>query len=353
MSTVRVMIVEDSPTVRQLLSHIVESDNRLALVAAVGTAEEALEKLEAARPDVVTMDIRLPGMNGFEATSLIMSQRPTPVVVISASVNADDLNISMNALRAGALTVVEKPTGSAQGDYFEVAKKLCDLLVNMSQVKVVRQRIQRPVSYPRSKPSLTLPPPPSRGPTRVVGIAASTGGPAALVSILNGLPAEFPVPILLVQHMSPSFLDGFVTWLGRSVPQGVQRARSGLTPEPGTVYVAPENCHLEVDRGSIRLVHSPPLHNQRPSATALFRSLARTYGAEAVGVLLTGMGDDGAPGLLEMVKAGAHTIAQDESSSVVFGMPAAAVALGAATEVLSLSRIPSRLLNLVVREVIG
>lgn len=339
------MIVEDSPTVRDLLVHLVGSDARLEVAATASSAEEALELLPRVRPDVITMDIRLPGMNGFEATSLIMARQPTPVVVVSASVNGEDLNISMNALRAGALAVIEKPLGLRHDDYAPLARKLCTQLVSMSQVKVVRQRIARRVDFPRSVPR---PQPPRLEATefQVVGLAASTGGPAALVRLFNDLPPRLPLPVLLVQHMASSFIEGFVSWLDRSVPQPVVLARAGVVPEPGTVYVAPGDRHLEMGLAALRLSDEAPYHSQRPSATVLFRSLARRFGPAAVGIVLTGMGDDGAEGLLEMRQTGAFTMVEDESTAVVFGMPAAALALGAVNEACPLPRLGRRLLEL-------
>lgn len=348
MKRIRVMIVEDSETVRCLLTHIIDSDPRLQVVASASSAEEALRLLPRTFPDVISMDIRLPGMNGFEATSAIMSSHPTPVVVVSASVNAEDLNITMNALRAGALTVVEKPHGSLSADYAGVAHHLCQQLVSMSQVKVVRQRIQRPKDFPCSTPS-ALPPAHTGAASqriRMLGIAASTGGPAALLRLFSALPADFPVPILLVQHMAPAFLDGFVDWLRRCVPQKVVQTSTGQIPQGGHIYLAPADRHLEVGPSTLRVTDGPPLKSQRPSATVLFETLARHYGSTAIGVLLTGMGEDGAQGLLQMRQAGGHTIAEDASTAVVFGMPAAAKALDAATEMLALTKIAPRLCEL-------
>lgn len=355
MNAIRVMIVEDSATVRQLLIHLINADPRLEVVASAASAEEALNVLARARPDVITMDIRLPGMNGFEATALIMSRQPTPVVVVSASIEAEDLNITMNALHAGALSVIEKPVGIAHADYEPMSKKVCDQLVSMSQVRVVRQRAWRPMTFPRSKNQPIISPPLKRpaslrSSVKIVALVASTGGPAALVRILSALPVDFAAPILLVQHMAPSFIDGFVSWLDRSVPLNVVSARSGTVPKRGNVYIAPAEFHLEMGPLTLRLSDAPPVHNQRPSGSVLFRSLARSLGPDALGVILTGMGEDGADGLLAMKQAGAHTIAEDQSTAVVFGMPAAAIALGAATETLPLASVPARLQELIVDE---
>ena len=348
------MIVEDSRVVRELLQHLIDHDARLEVVAAVGSAEEALRLLERVSPDVISMDIRLPGMNGFEATQQIMERKPTPIVVVSASVEAEDLKISMNALRAGALAVVEKPAGVSHQDYQQLAERLCNQLAAMSQVKVIRQRIDRGLRFgpPRATPAAAStfsrrsgPP----GPFRVLGVVASTGGPNALTTLLGGLPADFPLPMVLVQHITNCFLEGFVSWLADVTPFRVKLARDGEALGPGTIYLAPADRHLLVAGGRVRLDRGEPVCLQRPSGTILFRSLA-SLGPAALGVLLTGMGEDGAEGLRELRCAGGYTIAEDESTCVVYGMPAAAVRLGAVCEALPLSEIAPRLLELVGRK---
>lgn len=347
MRKISVMIIEDSDVVRMLLEEIISRDSRLAVAASVSSAEEGLRLLHTVAPDVISLDIRLPGMNGFQATKRIMSERPTPIVVVSASVEKEDLKVSMNALKAGALTIVEKPVGTTRSDYQEMADQLCTQLAIMSAVKVIRQR-RPPSPSPAARPS---------GPQayrvrkddalRALGIAASTGGPNALEKLLNGLPADFPLPILVVQHITPSFLPGFAAWLDDVCPFAAAIARDGEIPVAGKVYVAPAGSHLKVRAGRIRLDSSPPISSQRPSGTVLFESLAREFGARAIGVLLTGMGDDGAKGLSELRAIGGYTIAEDESTAVVYGMPQAAVRLGAACESLPLHEIAARVLDLI------
>jgi two-component system chemotaxis response regulator CheB len=342
MKKTRVLIVEDSAVVRQFLSYIIERDPRLEVAAAVESAEEALRILERASPDVISLDIRLPGMNGFEATRRIMSQRPTPIVVVSASVESEDLKITMNALQAGALAVVEKPVGTTQEHYQSLAERLCTQLAIMSRVKVVRQRFQResPVH-----PALKTPASGS-GVYRVLGVAASTGGPNALLELLGGLGRDFPLPILVVQHITPSFLKGFACWLASVCPFPVELVERTCSPEAGRVYLATADRHLRADRRHIWVDGGDPVCAQRPSATVLFQSMARNLGGESMGVLLTGMGEDGAEGLLHLRKAGGYTIAEDESTAVVYGMPAAAASLGAACESLPLPAIAPRILEL-------
>ena len=347
------MIVEDSRPVREMLEHIIGQDPRLEVVALVASAEEALKRLHQVAPDVISMDIRLPGMNGFEATQRIMAERPTPIVVVSASVESEELNISMNALRAGALSVMEKPVSTGHRDYAELAERLCTQLVIMSEVRVIRQRARRdtgpePPPIGRKASGAAAIAPPAPGTFQMLGIVASTGGPNALAKVLAGLGRNVPVPVLLVQHITPGFLKGFVTWLNGISPMPVVEAADGQIPEPGTVYVAPADRHLVLDRGCLRLDSGAPVSVQRPSGTVLFRSMARSLGANSLGVLLTGMGEDGAAGLRAVREAGGYTIAEDETTAVVYGMPAAAVRMGAVCESLPLDDIAPRVSQLLL-----
>lgn len=348
---IRVMLVEDSLVVRELLGHIVSRDPRLELVAAVASGEEALSRLENARPDVISMDIRLPGIDGLETTRRIMAERPTPIVVIADAVEDSSLRISMNALRAGALSVVEKPVGTTHAGYEAIAGEICTQLRIMAQVPVIRRRpigtewASRGAAPAAAPASATLP---AATPERasVLAIAASTGGPPALARVLGGLPESFPLPVLLVQHMGAAFMEGFAAWLNGVVPLPVSLAREGERMEGGRVYVAPGDRHLELGSNAIlRVLESAPVGGQRPAATVLFRSVARQAGAAGIGVLLTGMGEDGALGLLDMRRAGAATVAEHESTAVVYGMPGAAVRLSAAGAVLPLERVAAHILR--------
>ncbi|MGU3361473.1 chemotaxis-specific protein-glutamate methyltransferase CheB [Methylobacterium sp. M6A4_1b] len=338
------MLVEDSLVVRQLLIHIVGRDPRLDVVAAVASGEEALATIGEVRPDVVSMDIRLPGIDGLETTRRIMAERPTPIVVIADSIEDSSLRISMNALRAGALSVVEKPVATTHAGYDAAASEICTQLRIMAAVPVIRRRPigsewAGRVATPPASAALRVPEPAS-----VLAIAASTGGPPALARVIGALPASFPLPVLVVQHMGPAFMEGFATWLNGVVGLPVALAREGERAEPGRVYVAPGDRHLELGGGGhLRITDAAPVGGQRPAATALFRSVARHAGTRGLGVLLTGMGEDGALGLLDMRRAGGLTVAEDESTAVVFGMPAAAIRLSAAGTVLPLDRIAAHL----------
>ncbi|WP_096700881.1 chemotaxis protein CheB [Magnetospirillum sp. 15-1] len=346
---IKVLIVEDSLVVRELLNHIIGSDGRFEVLAAVTSAEECLEQLETLQPDVISLDIRLPGMNGLDATLKIMARRPTPIVVVAAQVDDNELNIAMNALRAGALSVVEKPVGVTNAGYETMAAKICTQLAIMSQVQVVRQGISRGLNF-GSDETPARPSPGRAGSYSMVGIVASTGGPQALVQLLGGLGADFPLPILLVQHITSSFLEGFVTWLSGATPFEVRIAADDEKPLPGRVYVAPADRHLGLVHGHLSILDSPAVCNQKPSGTVLFSAMARDLGKHGIGVVLTGMGSDGSDGLLQMADKGAYTIVEDASTCVVNGMPAAAAKLGGARETLPLPAIASRLRDLALGE---
>ncbi len=345
MKKIRVLIVEDSKVIREFLEYIVGQDPRLEIAAAVESAEQALRILAGVSPDVISMDIRLPGMNGFEATELIMSQHPMPIVVVSASVECADLQITMKALEAGALTVLEKPVGTTSAEYESLAERLCTQLAIMSQVKVVRRRYTAKPA-PRSEPRAISSSSPVSGSYRMLGIASSTGGPKALVELLGGLGPAFPLPILLVQHIADSFLEGFASWLESVCPFAVKIVKDRLIPAGGTVYVAARDRHLRAVGEGLQLDAGDPVCAQRPSGTVLFESMAKAFGARALGAILTGMGEDGAEGLRQIRLAGGYTIAEDQSTAVVYGMPAAAVRLGAASESLPLPAIAPRLVEL-------
>nr|WP_198141394.1 chemotaxis protein CheB [Verrucomicrobium spinosum] len=342
-----VMIVEDSPVISMFLEHIISQDPRLQVVASVRSGEEALAVLDRVNPDVISLDIRLPGMNGLEVTRRIMSEHPTPIVVVSSSVEDEELNISMNALRIGALSVVQKPVGMSHHDYADLAATLCTKLFIMSQVRVIRQRYR--VTWPGMPvPSpATMVPLPKAGRWRptVIGMVASTGGPSALVRVLGDLSPAVKQPIVVVQHITPGFVRGFVNWLNDVLPDRVVIEGMAQMPlEEGMVYVAPADRHAVCVPGMrLGLLDTPAVCAQKPSGTVLFRSMSQVHGAKALGVLLTGMGEDGAVGLKEMCDSGGLTFAEHESSAVVYGMPGAAVRLGAAREVLPVSEIGPRL----------
>lgn len=329
----RVVVVEDSPVARDLIVEILNGEDDISVVGEATNGEEGVRLVRELKPDVVTMDVQMPGMDGYEATREIMIAQPTPIVVVSGSNDSPDAEKSMNSLQAGALTVIGKPPAPTSPEFDAVSQQLIETLRTMSQVKVVRQRRSK-----ESEPlALEIPTEGISGVSnaRLIAMAASTGGPQTLHEILSALPADFGLPIVCVQHISDGFTNGLVSWLDSVVDINVRTAQSGDSPVPGAVYFAPEDAHLEVGaEGRLTLTHAPPVGGFRPAATMLFDSVARSYGPQAIGVILTGMGRDGVDGLKAMRQAGAHIIAQDEESSIVYGMPKAAVEEGVVSAVL-------------------
>jgi two-component system, chemotaxis family, protein-glutamate methylesterase/glutaminase len=341
---IKVLVAEDSVVVRMLLVHLLESDPGIEVVGQVGDGQAAVEFVQATPPDAVLMDIHMPRMNGFEATRRIMETQPVPIVVCSATADTRDVVVAFQAMEAGAIACIEKPLGSAWGDDKAKAAHLVETVRLMSEVQVIRRTA---TGGPRLAAPPRLPPRVSAS-IRAVGIGASTGGPTVLQTILSGLPADFAAPILVVQHLTPGFLPGLVAWLGASTPLAVRIANDGEYPEAGHVYLAPDDAHMGLSTtGAVALSRTEHESHVRPAVSHLFRSLTRVHGARAVGVLLTGMGRDGADELRAMRVRGATTIAQDEASSVVHGMPGVAIALGAASMVLPAGQIANTLVALV------
>ncbi|GHG79458.1 chemotaxis-specific protein-glutamate methyltransferase CheB [Comamonas sp. JC664] len=337
----RILVAEDSPTARRLLVEILRADPALTVVGEAKDGVEAVELAQRLRPNLVTMDIQMPRMDGLEATRRIMTEVPTPVVVVSTLVERD-IQTSMAALRAGALAVLQKPLGPESPDFDTDSRRLRDTLKAMAEVKVVRR-------WPdRSAPPLAAPaipkPPVSPTPPGVVALAASTGGPAALFRLLSELPASVPVPLLVVQHIAIGFSQGLAHWLGTAGPLPVKVAEDGEPLLPGHVYLAPDDRHLGVrGEGRAEVSRAAPVNGFRPSATWMFRSVARAYGSASLAVILTGMGQDGLEGVRELHGAGGRILAQDEQSSVVYGMPGVVVGANLAHEVIALPDLAARL----------
>jgi len=343
---IRVVVVEDSPVVRDLMVNLLSSDPTLQVVGTARDGEEALEAVERLKPDIVTMDIHMPRLNGLEAARRIMETNPTPIVVVSGSYDPEVVNTTFRALEAGALAVVAKPAGEGHPRYAETSADLLRTVKAMAEVKVIR-RWARPSRLPLSPP---MPPMPEveaqAGPVdiKVIAIGASTGGPLALQTVLSNLPDGFQVPILIVQHIAAGFICGFAEWLGRSSKIPVSIAVHGEQILAGRAYIAPDGLQMTMDvGGKISLRKSETENGLCPSVASLFRSVANSCGQQAVGVLLTGMGKDGAEELRLMKEKGSLTIAQDEASCVVYGMPGEAIRLGAASYVLSPARIAAAL----------
>ncbi|MBZ0303248.1 MAG: chemotaxis-specific protein-glutamate methyltransferase CheB [Anaerolineae bacterium] len=346
----RVLIAEDSPTVRHHLVSVMNAAPGLCVVGEARDGEEALALVGELKPDVVSMDIRMPRIDGLEATRRIMNQYPTPVVVVSGLVD-QDIDLSFQALQAGALAVVEKPLDRSDPDYATKERHLVNTLMAMAQVRVIRRWETRGAAVEvHAVPSATPAPAPVARVTELVAIGASAGGPSALSVLLKALPAEYHAPIVVAQHMPEEFTIGLARWLDKATPLRVELAEDNLLLRPGHVYIAPGSAHLTIVRRhgklATRLISERGTFRYQPSVDMLFESAAQACGQSSVGVVLTGMGDDGAAGLLSMRQAGALTFAQDEASCTVFGMPGAAIARGAVANVLGLSNLATTLAGL-------
>lgn len=346
MRLIRVLIVEDSPVARDFLTHILSSDPQIRVIGTAGDGEEAVETVANIRPDVITMDIQMPKLNGLDATRRIMETHPTPIVIVSAGSDTKEAATGFRAMEAGALAIIQKPAGIGHPDHENGAADLIRTVKLMSEVKVVKRwtrhkgKAARPVTQVISKAKNWK----RTADIKIVAIGASTGGPLVLQTILSGLPRSFSAPVLIVQHMSPGFIRPFVEWLARLSNLPVHVAGADEVTLSGHAYFAPDGFQMRVSIGGRILLTEEPLENGLcPSVSCLFRSVANVYGANALGVLLTGMGKDGAEELKLMREKGAITIAQDRESCVVHGMPGEAIHLGAASYVLSPAGIASAL----------
>ena len=348
---INVLVVDDSKVARQLLVHILESDAQIRVIGAVSDGQAAVNFVAANSPNVVLMDIHMPGLDGFEATRQIMETQPVPIIICSATSDPKEVVTAFRSLEAGAVACVEKPLGPESASYQARVANLLQTIKLMSEVKVVRRWARSRSGAPvRSAARAEQPKSASAG-IQLIGIGASTGGPPVLQTILGSLPKDFSVPILIVQHIARGFLPGLAEWLNQTTGMQIHLAGHGTSPLPGHVYLAPDDFHMGITpSGRIFLTREEPENGLRPAVSYLFRTLAEAYGANVLGVLLTGMGKDGAAELKLMKDRGAETIAQDRESSIVHGMPGEAILLGGATRVLPADKIAEMLVLLVNRE---
>lgn len=339
---IRTLIADDSETFQTLMRAVLTPSAGFQIVAQARDGAEAVALAARHRPALIVMDIRMPRMDGFEATRRIMRDVPAPVVIVTAS-GGPAVQASLDAVAAGALTFLAKPKGPAFPDWERERDRFVRTLRLMAVVKVVRRWEVEP-----ARPSLTAPPPRAMGtsPIEIAAIVSSTGGPGALRQIVGALPRGFSLPLLVVQHITEGFVDGLVEWLDRNSVVRVKTAAHGEHIEPGTVYVAPTDAHLGATQDMrIVLSDAEPIGGFRPSGTYLLRSVAQSFGTRALGIVLTGMGRDGVDGAGDLHAAGGRVLAQDEASSVVYGMPQAAVQAGVCDAVLSLSEIAGALVQ--------
>ncbi|MGB7249993.1 MAG: chemotaxis-specific protein-glutamate methyltransferase CheB [Phormidesmis sp.] len=350
---IRVLLVEDSPLAQVILTRILSSSDWIEVVGIAGNGLEALTMLPELDPQVICTDLHMPHMDGLAMTVEVMARYPRPILVVSASVQDDDAQHIFELLAAGAVDILPKPTAGLSDDDQTLNKMLIDKIRVLAGVKVFRrkpkQRLLPEPSFnlPSASPSTASPatafspslPAKLKKKITIIAIGASTGGPQALCTVFKALPKRCP-PVLCVQHISTGFLQGLIDWLQRGCTLSISIAQAGQPPLPGHIYFPKEDCHLAVDRsGLFTYLDSPPVGGHRPSITVTFEAIAQHYGPYAVGVLLTGMGQDGASGLQSIAQAGGLTIAQNEATSVIFGMPKVAIELGAAAHVLPIEAI--------------
>lgn len=345
--TIRVLIAEDSVTIRYYLAELINALPGFQVVGLAADGEQAVQLTAELRPDVISMDVRMPVLDGIAATRHIMAMCPVPVVIVSGLVE-HDIDLSFKAIDAGALAVVGKPPAKDHPRFQQQHRDLVRTLAAMSKVSVVR-RVTQPLAPPPQ-------PPPTRrllAQPEVLAIGASAGGPRALTQLLSKFPANIGVPVVVAQHIPQEFVPGLARWLDQSTSLTVRVAEDGVVLRPGVVNLSPGTAHMQVKRESgllvVRLREELGPYRYQPAVDVLFESVAEACGSQSIGLLLTGMGDDGAAGLLTMREAGGRTFAQDEASATVFGMPGAAIAQGAVEQVVSLADLPLALLRLVPR----
>ncbi len=321
---VRVLVVEDSVVQREILRRVLSADATFTVVAEARNGREAVRLAEELRPDVILMDIHMPDMNGVEATREIMQRFPVPIVIASATLKKHDIDMGLEALNAGAVTVIAKPEGAVLLNLDKISAQLRAEIAAAAKIVLKPRRAAPPKKQPVTAPRV--------GKTiEVIGICASTGGPPVLIEILGALPRPFAIPILLVQHITSGFEESFARWLTEKTGQAVGMAVNGQRLSKGT-WMSPTGKHLLLANAkTLDLPAQEPGDIHCPSGNPLFVSLAKYYAERAVGVLLTGMGDDGAAGLLQLKQAGGTTVVQDEASSFIWGMPKVGHELGAAT----------------------
>ncbi len=339
---IQVLIADDSTVARDFLAHLINGQPDMQVIGTVKNGAEAVASVKSLRPDIVVMDSNMPILDGFRATRQIMEEVPTPIVIVTASLSPEEVTTTFRAVEAGALAVLAKPVGLGHPRFGQLTDTFVQTIRLMAEVKVIRRRgAGTQPRIPSNRPKKSIP----RLQGSIVAIGASTGGPQVIQTILSLLKPSLAAPVLIVQHISPGFVQGFVDWLAKTTKFPVKLATSAEKLLAGQAYIAPDGVHLGVQSGGhLLLSEAPPENGLRPAVSFLFRSVAAAYGQLAVGVLLSGMGRDGAAELKLLREAGALTIAQDQASAVIFGMPGEAVRLEAACHVVPPEEI-ARIIN--------
>lgn len=351
---VTVLVVDDSALCRQLIIDALSKDPQLEVIGTAGTGQEAIEKTALLHPNVITMDVDMPVMDGLTATERIMGEHPTPILVLTADPRREAPELTHRALEVGALALQVKPALDAGPEAWNLAREV-RLLAGVKVIRHLRGPSARKASA-RPAPATSSPQDAvafSASPVGLVAIASSTGGPQVVHKLLSELPGDFPAPIVLVQHINAAFAESLAGWLAASSRLKIKVARDGDALTPGVVLIAPPNQHMVIpQRGRVVLRPGEARDGHMPSATTLLESAAKAYGKRAVGVILTGMGSDGADGMLAVKQAGGHTVAQNQESCVVFGMPGAAIAKEAVEHVVHGDDVSAVLLKLVRGEAV-
>lgn len=343
----RIVVADDSVVMRQLLADVINAQPDMEVVACAADGLRAVSAVTQLAPDLITMDVAMPGLDGVEATRAIMHARPTPILIITASEVGPTSITTFRALAAGALDVLQKPDGKLLRESIAYQRLFLARLRELCSIRKHGESWRSAIAATPTRP----PPSVLRGNAsgaseraELIAVGASTGGPQVLRTVLGSLSPKIAPAVLVVQHMSPEFVESFAAWLSESLPLPVCIARHGQPARPGCVYIAPAHRHMRINAmRALELDDGPAHQHQRPAVDLLFQSVATHMNRDAVGVLLTGMGGDGAQGLLQMREAGARTLAQDEASCVVYGMPKVAHDLGAVSGGTSPSVIAERL----------
>lgn len=348
---INILIADDSNTEAAILRHIFEAEPNLSVVGHARNGAEAVRLVPLLKPDIITMDIKMPVMDGILATKEIMEKFPTPIVIISSNLNDGPLGCTFQALEAGALSVLKKPLNITSSTFEHDKRRMLNAIFAMAEIKLLKQRAPIKREDNRTQSSTVIPKklPSQSAHYELIAIGASVGGTTALNAIISKLPLNFPLPIVVVQHIMPGFIRGFANWLNNNTPLTVKEIANNEILKKSHVYFAPDNFHLEIHRINhhltARLVKSTSISGFCPSITVLLKSVAESCGRRGIGVLLTGMGNDGAEGLLALKNAQGHTIIQDKESSIVFGLAGVAQSMGAVDVVVPLEQIANYLIK--------
>ncbi len=340
---IKVILVEDSAIVQLILKRILEKSNEIEILGIANNGKEGLELVKKLNPDVVCTDLIMPIMDGLEFTKQLMAILPKPILVISASLQGKDETNVFSLLQAGAVDVFPKPLGGEEKDYELIGKRLVSKIKILKSVPVYKKN-NKDVSQTSSYEAISF----SRSKIEYLLIGASTGGPKAIQTILSSFGKDFPIPIICVQHISDGFIDSMVSWLSANIKLKVKIMQEGEKAEKGTVYFPQNMKHLSINKdGTLRISKEISSNGHTPSVNVTFKSFAQYFGSKTISVLLTGMGDDGASGMLSLKHLGGRTIAEDHTTAVVYGMPKVANEIGAAEFTLPLDKISQKIFSLI------